>query len=189
MVFSSSPQGASPPRCNPAGCKPEKTGTFAKNRKPGSVGKSTLPGVEVAGFDTVRSMVARNPWSGFRSPFRANKLGAFPASPDSPPGWHFPRLPRPPRVLSPSFRIAITRDTHKGHPGLLCRSGGIRTRGLLVPNQTRYQTALHLVTGADEGTRTPDLLITNRLLYQLSHIGTTSDGYYIKASLVCPEQF
>ena len=51
MVFSSSPQGASPPRCNPAGCKPEKTGTFAKNRKPGSVGKSTLPGVEVAGFE------------------------------------------------------------------------------------------------------------------------------------------
>ena len=25
-----------------------------------------------------------------------------------------------------------------------CRSAGIRTRGLLVPNQTRYQTALHL---------------------------------------------
>ena len=26
--------------------------------------------------------------------------------------------------------------------------------------------------GANEGTRTPDLLITNQLLYQLSHIGT-----------------
>ena len=129
-AFSSPLQGASPPRC-----KPEETGKSTQNRKPGSVGKSTLPGVEAAGFDTVRSMVARNPWSGFRSPFRANKLGAFPASPDSPPGWHFPRLPRPPRVLSPSFRIAITRDTHKGHPGLLCRSGGIRTRGLLVPKQ------------------------------------------------------
>ena len=73
--------------------------------------------------------------------------------------------------------------------GLSGRSGGIRTRGLLVPNQTRYQTALHLVNGADEGTRTPDLLITNRLLYQLSHIGTTSDGYYIKALLVCPALF
>ena len=70
--------------------------------------------------------------------------------------------------------------------GFCCRSGGIRTRGLLVPNQTRYQTALHLEAGADEGTRTPDLLITNRLLYQLSHIGTTSDGYYIKAFPVCP---
>ena len=28
--------------------------------------------------------------------------------------------------------------------GLRGRSGGIRTRGLLVPNQTRYHTALHL---------------------------------------------
>ena len=90
---------------------------------------------------------------------------------------------------SPAFRIAITRDTRKGHPGLLCRSGGIRTRGLLVPNQTRYQTALHLDTGADEGTRTPDLLITNRLLYQLSHIGTTSKRYYNKGAIVCPAQF
>ncbi len=70
-----------------------------------------------------------------------------------------------------------------------CRSGGIRTRGLLVPNQTRYQTALHLDTGADEGTRTPDLLITNRLLYQLSHIGTTSKRYYNKGKMVCPALF
>ena len=69
------------------------------------------------------------------------------------------------------------------------RSGGIRTRGLLVPNQTRYQTALHLANGADEGTRTPDLLITNRLLYQLSHIGTTSKRYYSKAKMVCPALF
>ena len=70
------------------------------------------------------------------------------------------------------------------------RSGGIRTRGLLVPNQTRYQTALHLdITGADEGTRTPDLLITNRLLYQLSHIGMISNGYYIKGAFVCPAFF
>ena len=30
-----------------AECKPEKTGHSAKNEKPGSVGKSTLPGVEV----------------------------------------------------------------------------------------------------------------------------------------------
>ena len=100
--------------------------------------------------------------------------------------------PRPFQVhgfKSPSFRIAEIRSTRKGHFGFLCRSGGIRTRGLLVPNQTRYQTALHLEAGADEGTRTPDLLITNRLLYQLSHIGTTSDGYYIKALLVCPALF
>ena len=69
------------------------------------------------------------------------------------------------------------------------RSGGIRTRGLLVPNQTRYQTALHLDAGADEGTRTPDLLITNRLLYQLSHIGTTSKLHCIKEDPVCPAFF
>ena len=31
------------------------------------------------------------------------------------------------------------------HEDLVGRSGGIRTHGLLVPNQTRYQTALHLV--------------------------------------------
>ena len=104
-------------------------------------------------------------------------------------GGHRILSPRPFQVhgfKSPSFRIAEIRSTHKGHFGFLCRSGGIRTRGLLVPNQTRYQTALHLDTGADEGTRTPDLLITNRLLYQLSHIGTTSNGYYIKAPHVCP---
>ena len=71
----------------------------------------------------------------------------------------------------------------------MCRSGGIRTRGLLVPNQTRYQTALHLEAGADEGTRTPDLLITNRLLYQLSHIGISSDSDYSKASPFCPAYF
>ena len=66
--------------------KRKKTGIFAKNEKTGSVGKSTLPGVEVAGFDTVRSIVAQSPWSGLCSPFRANKLGAFPALPDSPLG-------------------------------------------------------------------------------------------------------
>ena len=92
------------------------------------------------------------------------------------------------------FRIPATLNSKnperpKGHSGFLCRSGGIRTRGLLVPNQTRYQTALHLVTGADEGTRTPDLLITNRLLYQLSHIGMISNGYYIKGAFVCPAFF
>ena len=28
-----------------------------------------------------------------------------------------------------------------------------------------------IIAGADEGTRTPDQLITNQLLYQLSYIG------------------
>ena len=53
-----------------------------------------------------------------------------------------------------------------------CRSGGIRTRGLLVPNQTRYQTALHLEKRANRGTRTLDLRFTKPLLYRLSHVGT-----------------
>ena len=41
----------------------------------------------------------------------------------------------------------------------------IWTPDLLVPNQTRYQTALR-PDGANEGTRTLDLSITNALLYQ-----------------------
>ena len=65
------------------------------------------------------------------------------------------------------------------------RSGGIRTRGLLVPNQTRYQAALHLDDGANEGTRTPDLLITNQLLYRLSYIGKTSALHYSRRVSVC----
>jgi hypothetical protein len=41
-------------------------------------------------------------------------------------------------------------------------------------SRTKRATKLRYTSknGADEGTRTPDLLITNRLLYQLSHIGT-----------------
>ena len=40
-------------------------------------------------------------------------------------------------------------------------------------SRTKRATKLRYtsITGADEGTRTLDLLITNRLLYQLSHIG------------------
>gem|GEM_PF-4370497 len=33
------------------------------------------------------------------------------------------------------------------------------------------------VPGADEEIRTPDLAITNRLLYQLSYIGTIRSGW------------
>ena len=47
-------------------------------------GAATIEDAE--GFDSVRSIVAETPWSGASAPFRANKLGAFPASPDSPPG-------------------------------------------------------------------------------------------------------
>ncbi len=34
-------------------------------------------------------------------------------------------------------------ETHTSGSGHLCRGGGIRTRGLLLPKQTRYQAALH----------------------------------------------
>ena len=51
VAFSEPEFGALPLRCNPGGCKPEKTGKSAKNGKPGNAGKSTLPGVEVAGFE------------------------------------------------------------------------------------------------------------------------------------------
>ena len=42
-------------------------------------------------------------------------------------------------------------------------------------SRTKRATKLRYTSiyGANEGTRTPDLLITNRLLYQLSHIGIT----------------
>ena len=44
-------------------------------------------------------------------------------------------------------------------------------------SRTKRATKLRYTSkyGADEGTRTLDLLITNRLLYQLSHIGITTD--------------
>ena len=55
----------------------------------------------------------------------------------------------------------------------LGRGDRIWTCDLLVPNQTRYQTALHLENGANEGTRTLDLRFTKPLLYRLSHIGVS----------------
>ncbi len=42
----------------------------------------------------------------------------------------------------------------------------------------RY-TSMH---GANEGTRTPDLLITNQLLYRLSYIGTSATIIIAKCS-------
>ena len=53
----------------------------------------------------------------------------------------------------------------------------------LLPLATRespHKAASGLVSGgADDGTRTRNLLITNQLLYQLSYIGTACDDYYI----------
>ena len=55
-------------------------------------------------------------------------------------------------------------------------------------SRTKRATKLRYTSmaGANKGTRTPDLLITNQLLYQLSYIGKSStDNYSIRAD-VCP---
>ena len=173
-----------------AECKPEKNRNHRENKKTGSVGKSTLPGVEAAGLS--RFACPQPIWSRLHTV----ELASYRLRKDS--------MKFPPLAVIESFPHGLSKacavrnpDTKIAKPGypqgasrFCCRSGGIRTRGLLVPNQTRYQTALHLdITGADEGTRTPDLLITNRLLYQLSHIGTTSKRYYNKGPVVCPALF
>ena len=53
----------------------------------------------------------------------------------------------------------------------------------LLPLATRespHKAGTGLISGgADDGTRTRNLLITNQLLYQLSYIGTACDDYYI----------
>ena len=65
---------------------------------------------------SVRSMVVQNPWSGFCTPFRANKLGALPASPDSPQGRRFPPLPTALQAAAPTpcNRQYDNRSTRKG---------------------------------------------------------------------------
>ena len=59
-------------------------------------------------------------------------------------------------------------------------------------SRTKRATKLRYTSiknGANEGTRTPDLLITNQLLYQLSYIGTTNNNHYTKERNVCPAFF
>ena len=144
-----------------------------------------VPLVEVAGF--IRKLNRRSRHCrAFRS-FRLTRSPSFRLrrTAHCADGRLTPPRPYRPRVRLSAIDIAKRRHPQGASP-FCCRSGGIRTRGLLVPNQTRYQAALHLDNGADEGTRTPDLLITNRLLYQLSHIGTTSTDYYNKVNMVCP---
>ena len=79
-------------------------------------------------------------------------------------------------LMSTCFVIAAQKEPDiNGHPVLFIgRGDGIRTHDLLVPNQTRYQTALHLEMSANEGTRTLDLRFTKPLLCQLSYIGITN---------------
>ena len=51
-------------------------------------------------------------------------------------------------------------------------------------SRTKRATKLRYtsMTGANEGTRTPDLLITNQLLYRLSYIGTSATFIISKCS-------
>ena len=41
----------------------------------------------------------------------------------------------------------------------------------MAKHEIHFRMLLDFIEGADDGTRTRDLLITNRLLYQLSYIG------------------
>ena len=51
------------------------------------------------------------------------------------------------------------------------------------PSSFRYVTYVIDLIGADRVTRTPDLRITNALLYQLSYVGTRKGGQYIQNPL------
>ena len=55
-------------------------------------------------------------------------------------------------------------------------------------SRTKRATKLRYTSaaGADNGTRTHDLLITNQPLYQLSYIGISSTHYYSKGQRFCP---
>ena len=55
-------------------------------------------------------------------------------------------------------------------------------------SRTKRATKLRYTSssGANKGTRTPDLLITNQLLYRLSYIGIFSICYYSRSRSVCP---
>ena len=65
-----------------------------KSKTPGAL-IYNVPGSRSGGIQlrSVCSIVVQSPWGGLCNPFRANKLGALPAVPDSPLGSRFPRLP------------------------------------------------------------------------------------------------
>ena len=49
--------------------------------------------------------------------------------------------------------------------------------GDILPKKNSYTAICIRVFGANEGNRTPDLLITNELLYQLSYTGLVKKLY------------
>ena len=94
------------------------------------------------GTPSATSMVAASsPCGDLAASFRLTHSPRF-ACGDAPPGH---RSARSPTALQAVCSSPATKNqaTHKGDL-VFCRSGGTRTHGLLVPNQTRYQTALHL---------------------------------------------
>ena len=71
-------------------------------------------------------MVVQNPWSGFCTPFRANKLSFLPPDGGQPTGltgasFAHGLTGRVSESLPPTNK---TRDTHKGHPGFYVEVAG-----------------------------------------------------------------
>ncbi len=54
-----------------------------------------------------------------------------------------------------------------------------------LKTKKRLLKAHFVFNGADRETRTPDPLITNQLLYQLSYVGLLNAAFYILARLAC----
>ena len=91
-------------------------------------------------------------------------------------------------LLGPAFRIhppnTHTKPKHQplrlvfwfGGGGRIRTIEAIRSRFTVCPlwplgNSPRYSISVECLSGAGRRTRTPDLLITNQLLYQLSYTG------------------
>ena len=111
---------------NAESCKSEKPRNNFPKLKTGEHCRSILSGVEVAGFDSVRSMVAQSPWSGLCSPFRANKLNSLSPVGEQPTGLTVvsfaPALQA--ACPNPCHRHTKIRSTRKGYPDFCVEVAG-----------------------------------------------------------------
>ena len=109
-----------------AECKPEKSGKSAKNEKPGSVGKSTLPGVEVAGFSFAPQSQSSLLALGARSPLVSIDSFASLRLWRRPTGATFGSLTHglTGRVSESSPRHAKIRNTPRGIPDFCVEVAG-----------------------------------------------------------------
>ena len=83
------------------------------------------------------------------------------------------RRPRTARILPMTFRPASDYDKPVGKASAVFKRARSRSTG----SSKRENPAMSGVfLEADEGTRTPDLLITSELLYQLSYVGPSTPG-------------